>query len=264
MSIQAVAWVLEHSKSKGTARLVLIALANRVGREDGECWPSMRTVASDAGVASPSTVKDAVERLEALGEVIILEKGNARRSGKYRLPFAVANGRSGGCSPPEHPGARPANAASSPERTQRSAQTEQNRNEPSGTKRRAVAERPAALVKDFDEQIWPGYPRKEARLDALDAYIARRREGVEAAELARSVPIFARAMRADGRTKQRIMHGATFFGPHERWRDYLTDVPPERPGRPEEPAPRPAPDKVGRCERCGDLSVDCRCPGGPT
>lgn len=133
VSIQAVAWVLANSESKGTARLVLIALANRVGREDGECWPSLRLIASDAGVASPSTVHGAVDRLVALGELEVLEVGTQRRSARYRLPFAMT----AQCSGDGHSGVRETNAESSPGRTLSPAQAGQNRKEPSGTQERA-------------------------------------------------------------------------------------------------------------------------------
>lgn len=80
-----------------------------------------------------------------------------------------------------------------------------------------------ACVSEFDA-IWSDYPRKIARKDALKAYQARRREGVLAEELARSVPLFAQAMKREKRDQDKIMHGSTFFGPGERWRDYLEPV----------------------------------------
>lgn len=124
MSIQAVAWVLENSESRGTARLVLIALANRANPDHNwECWPAMRGLAKEAGVASTSTVHSALATLVDLAEIKIVSPGDARHPGRYRMTFMQ---RSVG----EHSSVREANAASSPERTQRSAQTEQNRNEP--------------------------------------------------------------------------------------------------------------------------------------
>lgn len=85
---------------------------------------------------------------------------------------------------------------------------------------RAAGKRPAAYVEEFD-QLWELYPRKQARLDALDAYIARRRAGCTAVEFDGSVANFAQTMALEGRPKDKVMLGATFFGPNERWRDYL-------------------------------------------
>lgn len=86
MSIQAVAWVLEHSQSRGYARLVLIALANHCD-DRGVCWPSFRTVARQAGVSLGAAHKQ-VGALVALGEVEVLDAGHSRRSATYHLPFA--------------------------------------------------------------------------------------------------------------------------------------------------------------------------------
>lgn len=38
MSIQAVAWVLEHSETRGAARLALISIANYADKNTGECF----------------------------------------------------------------------------------------------------------------------------------------------------------------------------------------------------------------------------------
>lgn len=86
MSIQAVAWVLDQSRSRGFTRLVMISLANHANKETGECWHSVRTIAAEAGV-SKSTVADHVRRLVELGEVELLDEGGPRRSARYRLTF---------------------------------------------------------------------------------------------------------------------------------------------------------------------------------
>lgn len=81
---------------------------------------------------------------------------------------------------------------------------------------RASASR-SAFENDFDK-TWKHYPRKEARKTALKAYQARRRAGDDPAEMHLAVQRYARVCQATGRT---TMHGATFFGPDERWRDFL-------------------------------------------
>lgn len=86
MSIQAVAWVLDHSESRGFARLVLIALANHAN-DSHECWPAQRTLAREAGM-SPGSVPEQIRKLVDLGELEIVEAGGARRSARYRLTFA--------------------------------------------------------------------------------------------------------------------------------------------------------------------------------
>lgn len=88
MSIQAVAWVLDHSQARGFARLVLISLANHADKETGECFPSMRSISREAGISLgsiPAKIRDLVE----IGEVVIVDPGDARRSARYQLTFAT-------------------------------------------------------------------------------------------------------------------------------------------------------------------------------
>ncbi len=87
MSIQAVAWVLDHSASRGVARLVLISLANHHNGGSGQCNPGQRRIAAEAGIGV-GTVPLAIGRLVDLGELEILDAGGSHRSARYRLPFA--------------------------------------------------------------------------------------------------------------------------------------------------------------------------------
>lgn len=68
-------------------------------------------------------------------------------------------------------------------------------------------------------EAWVVYPRKLARKAALKAYQTRRRAGVPADELLTATRNYADAKR--GSDEKFILHGSTFFGPDERWRDYL-------------------------------------------
>jgi hypothetical protein len=93
VSIQAVAWVLDHSEARGLSRLVLISLANHASREEAECWPAQRTIAREAGI-SPGAVPVQIRELVKLGELEILDPGGPRSSARYRLP-KVPGQRSG-------------------------------------------------------------------------------------------------------------------------------------------------------------------------
>ncbi len=53
MSIQAVAWALEQN-IPGTAKLVLISLANCADHQTGHCWPSMERIAREASCSRRS------------------------------------------------------------------------------------------------------------------------------------------------------------------------------------------------------------------
>ena len=82
MSVQAMAWVLEHSKATGNDRLVLLAIANHASKEGTEAWPSVPLIAREARV-SQRTVTRALKRLAALGELEVM-RGQGMSQGQYR------------------------------------------------------------------------------------------------------------------------------------------------------------------------------------
>jgi hypothetical protein len=71
--------------------------------------------------------------------------------------------------------------------------------------------------------LWEIYPRKRAKADAARAYTARRNQGIPHEELLLAVKHYAGECERESREEQFVMHGATFFGPRERWRDYLEE-----------------------------------------
>lgn len=66
MSVEALSVCLHHSKAKGTAKLVLLGIANHAG--DGGAWPSVATLARYANVTERN-VQKALGTLAGLGEV---------------------------------------------------------------------------------------------------------------------------------------------------------------------------------------------------
>ena len=66
MSVESIAIALNHSRSRGAAKLVLIGIANHDG--DGGAWPSVATLARYAGVI-PRNAQKAIDHLESLGEI---------------------------------------------------------------------------------------------------------------------------------------------------------------------------------------------------
>lgn len=66
MSVESMAIALNHSRATGTAKLVLIGIANHDG--DGGAWPSVATLARYAGT-TPRSVQRAVDQLIELHEV---------------------------------------------------------------------------------------------------------------------------------------------------------------------------------------------------
>jgi len=61
-----MAIALNHSRAQGSARIVLIGIANHDG--DGGAWPSVATLARYAGITARN-VQKALTKLEELGEI---------------------------------------------------------------------------------------------------------------------------------------------------------------------------------------------------
>src|SRR5690349_1148756 len=79
-----MAIALHHSRARGTAKLVLLGIANHDG--DGGAWPSVATLARYANV-SHRNVQKAVEQLEALREVRrVVQGGGDHRFAEHERP----------------------------------------------------------------------------------------------------------------------------------------------------------------------------------
>lgn len=82
MSIQAVAWVLEHSDATLAERLVLIAIANHADARGWNAWPAIPMIAREARCGR-ATVFRAIDSLETSGELVIERR--AGRSNMYGI-----------------------------------------------------------------------------------------------------------------------------------------------------------------------------------
>lgn len=71
MSVESLAAVLHHSRAKGTAKLVLVGIANHDG--DGGAWPTIATLARYANVHERN-VQRAIDKLVSLGELVVTEQ----------------------------------------------------------------------------------------------------------------------------------------------------------------------------------------------
>lgn len=78
--------VFEHSRSKGAARLVLLALAD-VAADDGEvsAYRRSQSVLQRKANVSEESVRRAIKELVELGELEVVVQGSGRRRSDYRL-----------------------------------------------------------------------------------------------------------------------------------------------------------------------------------
>lgn len=77
MSVESIATALHHSKASGTAKVVLLGIANHDG--DGGAWPTIATLAKYANVDRRS-VQRSIEKLESLGEIRRLVNGGGNHT----------------------------------------------------------------------------------------------------------------------------------------------------------------------------------------
>lgn len=102
------------------------------------------------------------------------------------------------------------------------------------------------FTKDFDVW-WDGYPRKVSRQDALKAYRARRREGVDAGKLTQARDNYATCQ--VGVDAQFVKHGGSFLAKDGMWTEWVA-------GCPEAPAVVAKPawvlPEVRRCKLCAN------------
>jgi len=77
VSVESIAVCLHHSRATGTAKLVLIGIANHDG--DGGAWPSIDTLARYANVHRRN-VQKAIETLVKLREVEVVLQGGGQSS----------------------------------------------------------------------------------------------------------------------------------------------------------------------------------------
>ncbi|MFE9308167.1 helix-turn-helix domain-containing protein [Streptomyces sp. NPDC006706] len=90
MSVDAREWVWKHSSSRGTARLVLLSIADRVPDEQCAAWASLSSLIERTN-ASRTAVRDALTALVQSGELKVLDRlQGPQRATVYRLPRAAA------------------------------------------------------------------------------------------------------------------------------------------------------------------------------
>lgn len=90
-----------------------------------------------------------------------------------------------------------------------------------------VRENARAPFEQEFEALWERYPRKLAKKAAKKAFTARRASGEPHAALEAALEGYVAEVTFYGTEAKYIMYGGTFFGPNERWRDYVGWEPPK-------------------------------------
>jgi hypothetical protein len=172
MSVLASSWVWENSRSKGTARLILLSLADHAGQDGGDAYPSVARLSRRCGV-SERTVQEALKVLVSLGELTIEANAGPHGVNRYQISMTPADS-----APPQI--LRPADSAPDPRRSRTGGvqishpTPADSAPEPSLTvlepsvnrQSRSIA---TSLPKGFD-RFWDIYPAKKAKRAAAKAW----------------------------------------------------------------------------------------------
>lgn len=86
MSIQALVWVIEHSKARLADRCVLMSIANHCDRTGKNAWPSVETISHEAKV-TVRQVQISTHRLSKAGELVVGKNGGPHGTNLYSLPM---------------------------------------------------------------------------------------------------------------------------------------------------------------------------------
>ncbi|MBF0808848.1 hypothetical protein E4U03_09570, partial [Rothia nasimurium] len=192
MSVQATTWVWEHSQAEGTARLVLLAVADAANREGERAWVSAKTISKMCRIGHRTAQRKIAELIDS-GELEKMGSRGEKHATVYRLPGVRENQpvRQDDVAPVRQDDVRQNGVYAKsdtplrqmePAATPPMAHTPIN---PSSSKElhpinnahahETVGERkrPAPGRVHYSpafEQFWEAYPRKEGKLDAYNAW----------------------------------------------------------------------------------------------
>tara|TARA_R110002020_G_scaffold14486_8_gene51432 strand:- start:848 stop:1519 length:672 start_codon:yes stop_codon:yes gene_type:complete len=93
MSVKIMSKVWEQSRAKGTARLVLLAIADHCN-PGGVAWPSLTRLASYVNVNRRNTI-NAINQLVELGELERLNSGKTGRATTYKVTLGSVSSDTG-------------------------------------------------------------------------------------------------------------------------------------------------------------------------
>ena len=148
MSVEITGKVWSQSQAKGTARLVLLAIADHAN-PSGVCWPSLRRLSSYVNVDRRNVIK-AINSLVKMGELERIDNGFTGRATTYKVTL-------GSDAPVTRDESVTSDATVTPPVTEASPQ-------PSLNRKTFIKGKP-----NFEE-FWTQYPRKVGKGAARTAY----------------------------------------------------------------------------------------------
>ena len=210
MSIEATSWVFKHSPYEGCQRLVHLAIADVANDDyDYEVWLGLDGLAKKAR-CSKATVATAIKRMRQDGLLRLVERGGGRG---HRSTYQMVL-----------PGNCPADSETvqSAQETVQSLDTNRARTYSSNSSNSRKYQLISYSLEE--EEIWKAYPKREGqnpKKAGIEGYRKWLAAGIDHPTLLAAVQMYAES-RPD---PEYTMMARTFFGPEERWRDFLPSDP---------------------------------------
>lgn len=89
MSIKVSTWVWEHSKHRGTLKLLILALAD-FANDSGICWPSVDTLSKRIGESERHT-RQLIKQLVEAGDLLVVAGGGRGNTTKYAVAVGLSD-----------------------------------------------------------------------------------------------------------------------------------------------------------------------------
>ena len=168
MSVEAMAIVLNHSRAKGAAKIVLLGIANHINPDNDGAWPSQARLASYANITERA-VRNCVDQLVELGELVVkVGAGNSTtqyKTNRYWLNLAC-----------------PADCDGTTNHGTRRVEVFDNRVEvfdnqggsPLPTNRNRTIKEPIIAQNEFEhefDEFWKRYPRRTGKEAAKKSFV---------------------------------------------------------------------------------------------
>lgn len=206
MSLDAQDWVWTHSKSKGTARLVLLAIADKASGVDCSAYAGTTMLVQRTNAARSSVIVAVDKLLESKELATVEDRKGPKGETVYSLPMAVGYKRStseggpdsGPLQNPDRSGNRtPGGPKSVPPRSGIQTPTGPD-SEPHNPRN---AEKPKRNTKDSSSAadhleafgaFWVTYPKKKDREEAKKAWVAAIKRGASPEHIVQAAQTYAR------------------------------------------------------------------------
>ena len=208
-------WILDAEISERAIRLFAV-LSRYVGANEA-AWPSRKHLANRMNCSARSVTR-AIAELEEIGAVKSVDRhredGSQASSFYYLWPHPLTNS----VTPPGQDSPAPYPAVSSPLPT--TVQPLKNINE--RTLMKDISSKKVNKKNDYSEDfevVWRIYPRRDNKIGGYKAYCASLNKGALKEDLLLATKKYSESR--VGKDETFTLYAKTFFGPSERWREFL-------------------------------------------